>query len=171
MASWNWPALFFSTAWFCYRRMHGYAWTNFFLPLPPSTSTAIAAALMAAFAFAFSSFIAVAPAAYSDYHPRMRVVEGLRAAGAFRKQVDEFYGKHRRLPTPDEAVQFRDHGPAQNAHSVVYDAGKRMILVTFREGFAGKRVARHAEDQNGALSWTCRTVDVERRYLPSSYRG
>ena len=60
--------------------------------------------------------------------------------------------------------------------SVVYDADKRMIVVTmghkdykdYKEFLHGKRLAMHAEEKYGAISWTCRSIDLERRYLPSA---
>jgi hypothetical protein len=33
VATWNWPAFFFSSAWFVYRRMSGRSLLNFFLPV------------------------------------------------------------------------------------------------------------------------------------------
>jgi hypothetical protein len=33
LPTWNWPAFLFSTSWFTYRRLDGYAMANFFLPI------------------------------------------------------------------------------------------------------------------------------------------
>jgi hypothetical protein len=140
------------------------------MPRPPTGWAAVEAALMAAFAFAFSLFFAIAPVAYSDYPSRAKVAEGLIMAASIKDQIGEFYAKHRRLPASHESGQFRDNGPTQYTESAAYDADKKMIVITYRDPFAGKRVALHAEGRNGTLNWTCRTIDLDPKYLPATCR-
>lgn len=46
----------------------------------------------------------------------------------------------------------------------------RMIVVTMRDPHAGKRFAFYAEERGGVLTWGCRTIDLESKYLPGSCR-
>ena len=57
--------------------------------------------------------------------------------------------------------------------SIAYDAERRMIVVTMGDSnssIAGKRFAMHAREERGALEWACRTIDLDRKYLPATCR-
>ena len=237
--SWNWPAFFFSTAWFSWRRMDGYGIANFFLPIPfvlslyiashegekfwaialvaiyiavayvlvpvyanalyhrhlqaqlrraaeateraaakpkslprpPSIWTLLAAILSGAFAFVLAVIFLVAPAAYSDYMPRAKVSEGVSIAAGMRNEIAEFHVDKKRLPNPQEAERFRFSAPMKYTESVAYDAERKMIIVTMRDSYSeGKRFAMHAIEKEGALTWSCRTIDLPRKYLPGACR-
>jgi type IV pilus assembly protein PilA len=230
VAGWNWTAFAFSTAWFTYRRLDGWATGNFFLlvfgvlaayvaesqvvfgavmlatfglipayadaiyyrrlkarlaqadaaegkaaakkaPRPPSAWTLTSAVLSSVLALVVPACVMVAPAAYSDYTPRARVSEGISIASAMKTDIGEFYAEHRRLPSAVEAAQFRIEAPMKYTESVAYDAERRMIVATMREGYlAGKRLAMHVKEENGTLVWICRTIDLEPKYLPASCR-
>lgn len=154
---WNWPAFFFSTPWFTYRRLDGYATANFFLPIlflllamilapphgggflawliggayvaiafvfipmyangiyyrrikaqfaratapgadaekewprPPSAWKLFAAVFSGALALVVPVYLAVMPAAYEGYAPGAKVAEGVSAANAPQREIDEFY--------------------------------------------------------------------------------
>ncbi len=233
VATWNWPAFFFSSAWFAYRRMSGRSWLNFFLPLPfvvlmldhamgnelrlligtaylalafvaiplyanqlyykhlqrliaraaaptgdekakerlrpPSFTSGVEAFLTAILALVIPYFLLVAPAAYDNYAPRSRVSEGVSLATLLKSPIAEFYAEHKRFPDAREAEKFRIDG-GKYTQSVAYDAGKRMIVVTMGDRFKGQRFAMRAEEKSGTISWTCRTIDLEPRYLPAMCR-
>ena len=108
--------------------------------------------------------------AYGDYTPRAKVSEAILAAGSIRTEVTEFYDEHSRLPTLHEASRFRTERPSRWVESVVYAPAAERIEVTMREIFPGKRFALHAHDSSGQLTWTCRTIDLEKKHLPASCR-
>ena len=232
VATWNWPAFFFSCGWFAYRRMGSLSLLNFFLPIlfilvlivlfggeswrlilgayavlafgvlpayanqlyyrhlarllarvaasaedkkakellrPPSFVTGIEAFFTAVLAPVIPSFLIVAPQMYADYTVRSRVSEGIAMAYSIRQSVTDFYEANKRLPAAHEAEQFRLSG-GRYIQSVAYDAGKRMIMITTGERLGHKRLAIRAEEKDGRLSWTCRTIDLEQRYLPPACR-
>ncbi len=71
--------------------------------------------------------------------------------------------------TPHEVEKFRvDAG--KNAQCVAYDAAKRMIVVTMGEHFKDQRFAIQAEEKGGPIAWTCRTIDLDPKYLPAACR-
>ncbi len=101
---------------------------------------------------------------------REKVIEGVLTASALKAPVAEFYEKHKRLPDPQEAAQFRYSSPMKFTASVGWDAARKAIVATVGEHFNGKRFEIAAEAKDGALVWTCRTIDLEPKYLPASCR-
>jgi hypothetical protein len=100
-----------------------------------------------------------------------------RIAGMFgesfvlKTKVEAFFDKQRRLPLDAEARGFQ-MGPSDLnwAQSIAWDPASRAIVVTLGEPQSGKRFALHAEERDGKLDWTCRTIDLETKYLPASCR-
>ena len=45
-----------------------------------------------------------------------------------------------------------------------------MIVVTMGDRFKDQRFAMHAEDKGGTISWACRTMDLDPKYLPLTCR-
>ena len=232
VATWNWPAFFFSSAWFAYRRMNGYSLLNFFLPAlvivlffvlnqsglqlvlvaayvvfsfvvipmyadviyyrdlkyriarvaastdpektgallrPPSAMSAANAFLTAVFILGIPLLILAAISSHSDYVPRAKVAETISLTVSLKNTISEFHHNQQRFPAPHEAEKFRIDG-GKYAQSIVYDAEKRMIVVTMGDPHKDKRFAIHAEEKDGMISWTCRTIDLAPKYLPSACR-
>jgi hypothetical protein len=96
---------------------------------------------------------------------REKVAEGLSIAATLQSPVAGFYETHKRLPDPREAAQFRHSSPMKFTASVGWDAPRKAIVATMGERFNGKRFEIAAEEREGALVWTCRTIDLERKYL------
>lgn len=138
----------------------------------PSAGNTVNAAITAGFALLLPAFLLVAPAAYVDYVPRARVAESVATASSMIAPISEFHSQHRRLPAAPEADRFRIDG-GKTGRSFTYDADKRMILVTLGPedwGVQNKRLALFAEEKDGVIDWKCRTVDLDRRYLPKKCR-
>jgi hypothetical protein len=103
--------------------------------------------------------------------PRELAADNVLEGSVLRTKVMEFYQKLGRLPQPSEAQAFYMAPPdLQRAQSVVWDPVGRMIVITAGEPQPGKRFALHAEERNGELHWTCRSIDFEVKYLPRSCR-
>jgi Tfp pilus assembly protein PilE len=114
--------------------------------------------------------IAVAVPAYSGYAPRAKVSEGVSIAASLRAPIAEFHAKHQRLPGPEEAKKFSYGEPMHYTALVAWDAARKAIVVTMADRFQGKRFEIAAEEKGGTLEWTCRTIDLEPKYLPASCR-
>jgi len=138
---------------------------------PPSFVTGTEAFLTAVLAFFIPWLLIVAPAMYTDYTPRSKVSEGVSLGFSLKSPITDFYEEHQRLPAPHEAGKFRVDG-GKYTESVVYDAEKKMIVVTVGDPsyLRGKRFAIHAEEKNGKISWNCRTIDLPERDLPPACR-
>ena len=108
---------------------------------------------------------------YQGYRPRQLISEALVEGLALRTRVTEIYESRRRLPLESEAVALRiPQSELKRAQSVVWDAAGRRVVVTVGDPQPGKRFAFHAEERDGNLTWACRTIDLEAKYLPASCR-
>jgi hypothetical protein len=114
-------------------------------------------------------YVGVAPM-YADYTPRAKMSEAVLSTSAMRNDLTEFFEKERRLPGPAEASRFRADPPSKYVEHVVYEPGESRIVVTMREVQPGKRFALYATTNDRTLTWTCRTIDVEAKYLPGTCR-
>ena len=138
----------------------------------PSAGSTVNAAITGAFVLLLSAFLLLAPAAYVDYAPRARVAESVATASSMIAPIGEFHSQHKRFPAPHEAGRFRIDG-GKSGRSFTYDADKRMIVVTLGPedwGVQNKRLALFAAEKDGVIDWKCRTVDLDRRYLPKKCR-
>ena len=114
-------------------------------------------------------YIAVAPM-YGDYTPRAKVSEAVLSASQMRTEIGEFFEKERRLPRAEEAGRFRAGPSSKYVQSIVYEPAEKRIIVTLREIQPGKRFALYATARDGSLIWSCRTIDLEPKYLPGACR-
>ena len=137
-------------------------------PRPPSAWTALGGIALGVLWVAVIAAMMIP--AYGGYAPRAKISEAILAASATRTQVGEFYAENRRLPQASEAGRFRADQPPNWVESIQYQAAERRILVTLRNIQPGKRFALYAQERGGELAWTCRTVDLEKKYLPASCR-
>lgn len=137
-------------------------------PRPPSGWTALGGIAMGV-VWLFVIAAMMVPA-YDGYAPRAKIAEAILAASATRTQVSEFYAEHRRLPQASEARPFREDQPSKWVETIEYQPAERRILVTLRNIQPGKRFALYAQERDGELEWTCRTVDLEKKYLPARCR-
>jgi type IV pilus assembly protein PilA len=135
-------------------------------PRPPSALTLVGALGMGILWLCIV-YIGVAPM-YADYGPRARVSEAVLAASQMRTEVSEFFAKEQRLPRTEEAGRFRAEPTSKYVQSMAYEPAEKRIVVTLREVQPGKRFALYAAAQDGNLNWTCRTIDLDRKYLPSA---
>lgn len=144
-------------------------------PRPPSAWTvlgAVIAVIVGALATVVPWGVIMSPQMYEDYTVRSKVSEGVSAAGSLRAPIAEFYKQYRRLPEPREAGRFRYDSSSRYTASVVYDAERKAIIATMGEWvpIKGKRFAMYVREQDGTLEWTCRTIDLEAKWLPGACR-
>ena len=114
-------------------------------------------------------FVGVSPM-YADYAPRAKVSEAVLAASATKTRLTDFFEKERRLPRAEESGQFRAEQPSRYVQTVVYEPAEKRIVVTLSEIQPGKRFALYAATNDASLTWTCRSIDVDQKYLPRACR-
>ncbi|MBI3371410.1 MAG: pilin [Betaproteobacteria bacterium] len=109
--------------------------------------------------------------AYHGFRPRALISEALTDGAELKFKVAEFYESHRRLPL-DAEVRALQTLPSElkRAQSVVWDPAGRRVVVTAGDPQPGKRFALNAEERDGKLDWTCRTIDLDPKYLPGTCR-
>ena len=101
---------------------------------------------------------------------REKVAEGVSIVATLQSPIAAFYETHKRLPDQREAAQFRHSSPMKFTASVGWDAARKAIVATLGEHFNGKRFEIAAQEKDGALVWTCRTIDLEPKYLSGACR-
>lgn len=186
LPTWNWTAFFFSTPWFTYRRLDGYATANFFLPIVFLVLLMFVASphdggFLAWFiggAYLAIAFVLVPMYANGIYYRRLKA-QFARATVAGADAEKEW-------PRPPSAWKlfsavftgalalvvpyFLAVAPAAYES---YAPRARMIVVTMGDSsssIAGKRFAMHAREERGVLEWACRTIHLDRKYLPAACR-
>lgn len=112
----------------------------------------------------------VAVDAQLDYANRERTNEGLFAAVEVKKGITAFQRANGRLPGAQEAAQFRHEGKLEHAASVAWDASRKAVVVTMGPRFDGKRFEYAAPETAGAQDWSCRSIDLDPKYLRNSCR-
>ena len=109
--------------------------------------------------------------AFHGYRPRALISEAVLDSAALRTRVAQFHEARRRLPQEAEVGAFQvPPSDLKRAQSVVWDAAGRRIVVIAGNPQPGKRFALQAEVRDGTLTWTCRTIDLDVKYLPASCR-
>ena len=139
-------------------------------PRSPSVGTAIGGIAFGGTWFALGLLILLGLIYTADHKARLNISWAIVSASGTRDEITEFHARHRRLPGPQEARQFRTDSPLSWVENVVYEPAERRIVITLREIQPGKRFALYAHESGGQLVWTCRTIDLEKKYLPATCR-
>jgi hypothetical protein len=108
----------------------------------------------------------------SGYDTRRVVSEAIGEAAAVKARVEEFYRKNAALPGAADAPAFRiDATQASSARRIEWNATARSVVITMDgEPYAGKRFAFEPVVRDGRLDWTCRSIDIDVKYLPAACR-
>lgn len=114
--------------------------------------------------------LAAVTSAYRDNWVRGGISEAMVEALALRMEITEFHDQNKRLPNQAEGDALRASPPSKRVKSVAWDASGERLVITMRDPFPDKRIAFPVTVQEGKLSWTCRSIDVERKSMPASCR-
>ena len=167
----------FSAAWLYYRNISARK-----IVAPPSVWTALGALAIgiAAAAMAGGPFSWAIRDYHADYNARNVVPAGIPIARGLARELSAFYKAHGRLPNTEEATKLPSAErflPAGSSLSgigvrdVVYDARMKRIVITYSYFVIdGKRLALHATEKSGALDWSCHSIDIQRKLLPTVCR-
>jgi type IV pilus assembly protein PilA len=111
--------------------------------------------------------------AWHGYRPRSMVNDAIHETRSqLTEDIDQFFASYGRLPNEAESARYRV-APRRldSARSVAWHPESRLVVVTMKDRmYEGKRFAFRAEPKEGHLTWTCGTIDLEPKYLPSSCR-
>jgi type IV pilus assembly protein PilA len=111
--------------------------------------------------------------AWHGYRPRGMVKEAIQETRSqVTEDIDQFFASYGRLPNVAESARYRVAARRlDSARSVAWHPDSRLVVVTMKDRiYEGKRFAFRAEPKDGHLTWTCGTVDLEPKYLPSGCR-
>jgi len=108
----------------------------------------------------FVLLLAAAIPAWLDYRVRKSVEASVADAAPARRLIENYFAGNRSFPGSIDAKTLRYDRKSGALTVLLHDGpveGKSVVLTPAPTGF-------------GALSWTCRTVDVPERYLPAACR-
>lgn len=109
----------------------------------------------------------------SGYEPRRYVMEAISESLPLRQAVEIHYRSRGALPASSRELQLRPESmKLRYAQRVEWNAADRMVVVTMEpERYRGKRFGWVAAGgPGGAVEWTCKTIDLEAKYLPADCR-
>jgi type IV pilus assembly protein PilA len=119
---------------------------------------------------------AVALPAYQDYTARAQMTEALNLAGGQKGAVSEYHSNWGSWP------EDNFHAGIANATSIF---GKYISAVNVRgasviatlksrsvaQGIRGKHLILEVTATGGSYEWTCRSDDIDAKFLPANCRG
>jgi type IV pilus assembly protein PilA len=116
---------------------------------------------------------AIAIPAYQDYVLRAKVAEGLNRVRTVQKAYGSFVADHHEAPTSMSDLELSDvegNGPDVSSIRI---GDSHQIAVTFKGAVAieGTTVELVPVVSGGSLTWTCRSIDVPKKYLPKACRN
>ena len=117
---------------------------------------------------------AIAIPAYQNYTVRAQVSEGLAMAESAETDVAQFYANTARYPADNASAGLPSAGSISGNHVAAVAVRDGNILVQYgnraNAQISGKMLMLAPQAEDGSISWSCRGLDLPRRYLPSSCR-
>ncbi len=107
----------------------------------------------------------------SSFEDRRDVRLAMAEGADMREAVAAFQRRTGRWPRADESGEFRaDPSRLNHARSIVFDAGRRAVVVTMRrQPYTGRSFAFIPDDATPPR-WSCKPIDLDAKYLPESCR-
>ena len=117
---------------------------------------------------------AIAIPAYQNYTVRAQVSEGLAMAESAETDVAQFYANTARYPADNASAGLPSAGSISGNYVAAVAVRDGNILVQYgnraNAQISGKMLMLAPQAEDGSISWSCRGLDLPRRYLPSSCR-
>jgi len=138
------------------------------------SSAVVVVAVLAGFAglFVFVAFIgilaAVAIPAYQDYTRRAQISMAIMELSSHKSQFEALVAKRDFAKRLDEAGIVVQASPQTHLSGAYYDPAKRVLVGKLAGGSAGRSIGLML---NQDATWTCGSVDLEKKYLPAACRG
>ena len=107
----------------------------------------------------------------TGYSPRAKISEVLLALSQDRREINEFYAKHRRLPK-DATEAGLSPLATKYIQSRTYDARSSELRAVMRDipGNEGKSITLKAEINADEITWRCIGTGIRERDLPMACR-
>jgi type IV pilus assembly protein PilA len=131
----------------------------------------------AANAITYAAMAAGAAAIYpaeGSYHLRPQISEALLAGSSVRTLVAEFWQTHDRFPKDAAELGLPDTSASRFRVNLQPEGRIEIRIHLDNDKLRGKRLTltpRVLDGKAGTLEWTCRSPDIEPRFLPSSCRS
>ena len=121
---------------------------------------------------------AVAIPAYQDYTIRAQVSEGMSLASGAKTAMAEFYNATGRFPSDNASLGLASAASIKGSYVESVDAGTTAGIIAAQ--FGGSNVNSQITGQTlqisavtssaGSVQWTCKSADLEDKYLPTNCR-
>jgi type IV pilus assembly protein PilA len=125
--------------------------------------------------FIIGILAAIAIPAYQDFTIRAQVSEGLYLAAGAKAAVTDYYKDHGAFPEDNETAGLSGPGALSGKFvtSVVVDDGS--VVVTYGGNahviLTDKTIVLSpAASSTGAVTWDCRSAEIQPRHLPAACR-
>jgi hypothetical protein len=109
----------------------------------------------------------------AGYNSRRYVTYAMEDAGRLKSDVTDFRRANKRWPDAAEALKMPGaKALSRDVESIVYDAERKAVVITMgHRPYEGKRFGFFAEERDGKPDWSCRTIDLDPKYLPAGCRS
>jgi type IV pilus assembly protein PilA len=121
---------------------------------------------------------AIAIPAYQDYTIRSQVSEGMSLSDGAKTAVAEYYSNKGTWPASNGAAGLAADTDIKGSYVKTVEVTNGKITATYSKSspqkastkIDGKTLILSPIANNGSVSWTCDTGDLDKKYLPSSCR-
>ena len=117
---------------------------------------------------------AVAIPTYQRYVLRSQVAEGLNLSSGAKSAVSEFYMETGSWPKDNRQAGLAKSTDIRGDYTRKVVVQKNVIVIRYgihaHAEISGDRVALIAFDNDGSISWTCTSSDIEASFLPDACR-
>ena len=117
---------------------------------------------------------ALAIPAYQDYTIRAQVAEGLSLAAGAQAAVEEFYSESGAWPTDNAAAGLAGQDDITGKYTDRVSVSDNVIDIRYgldaHQNITGDIVSLAAVDNDGSISWTCTSADINDNRLPRACR-
>ncbi len=120
---------------------------------------------------------AIAIPAYQDYTIRSQIAEGIDISYRIKTALAEYYANTGKFPSSNASAGLVSAGSIQGNYVTGLDVGSTPGVISISYGnhsnskiFGGHILISAVTSVSGAVNWTCKSSDIDGRYLPSSCR-
>ncbi len=118
---------------------------------------------------------AIAIPAYQDYTIRAQVSEGLTLSAGAKAAVAEYFQDQGNWPTDNDEAGLEASGAITGKYVSQVEVVDNVITVTYGQADAndtieGDTLTMTAANNDGSISWTCGSADLENKHLPAACR-
>lgn len=132
---------------------------------------AIVVIILAAMVLPVGILAAVALPAYQDYTVRARIAVAVQAGNQATQAVETFYARNNTLPRDIKEAGMADPGSREVRQVNVNPSNGTVQVVLAMSPLEGKSILFVPQrDESNRVIWTCRSDDVQPRYLPPRCR-